>query len=482
MGFSDEYSEYDGVGLAALVAKREVTPAELVEAAIERIERWNPLLNAVVYKAHDEARSTARSQLTAGPFAGVPFLVKDLSQKVAGWPRTSGSRFTAKTVDKADSELVRRYRASGVVLLGKTNTPEFGITGTTESALLGPCRNPWNTNHISGGSSGGSASAVASGLVPMAHANDGLGSIRIPAACCGLFGMKPTRDRTAHGPDDYDYVSTWIADHVVSRTVRDSALMLDATDADERNSPYAHPAKAAPYAEEITKSPGRLRIAWGDETPKGAPIDPAVRAELERTVDALSRLGHELTPRGLGIDYSALYRGQRQVGPPHFAAATVRRIEEVGREPGPEDFEPLTWSLINIGKATSGEQAFLGLQTMRLIGRQILAAFDDFDVYLSPVMGTPPPEIGYIDPVRVDPKEVNKRQGIVFPFTPPFNFTGQPSMSLPLGQSEGGLPIGMMFSGRYGDEATLFRLAAQIEKELPWRDRRPSVWGLGPAR
>jgi amidase len=476
LSFLDEYADYDGVGLAELIKKDEVTPAELVEAAIDRIERHNPVLNAVVYRAYDEARVAAQSKLAAGPFTGVPFLVKDLSQKVAGWPRTSGSRFSADTVDHADSELVRRFRASGVVLLGKTNTPEYGITGTTESALLGPCRNPWNPNHIAGGSSGGSASAVAAGIVPMAHANDGLGSIRIPAACCGLVGLKPTRDRTAHGPDDYEYVPGWIADHIVSRTVRDSAVMLDATDSPERGSPYAHPAKSGLYAEEITKSPGKLRIAWSSETPRGVPIDSAIHGLLEKTVEALTSLGHELIPRGLGIDYRALFRAQRQVGPSNFAAAMARRIEQIGRQPEPGELEPLTWALLDIGKATTGEEALLGLQTMRLLGRQILAAFNEFDVYLSPVMGTPPPEIGYISPVHVDPKEVNRRQGVVFPFTPPFNFTGQPSISLPLWQSEGGLPVGMMFTGRYADEATLFRLAAQLEKEIPWNNRRPALW------
>lgn len=476
MSFLDEYADYDGVGLADLVRRGEVTPLELVEAAIDRIERNNPTLNAVVYRAYDQARDAAKSKLTDGPFTGVPFLVKDLSQKVAGWPRTSGSRFTADAIDRADSELVRRFRASGVILLGKTNTPEYGITGTTESALLGPCRNPWNPNHIAGGSSGGSAAAVAAAIVPMAHANDGLGSIRIPAACCGLVGLKPTRDRTAHGPDDYEYAPGWIADHIVSRTVRDCAVMLDATDTPENGSPYAHPAKTAPYAEEITKSPGKLRIAWSSETPRGAAIDPEVQSLLEKTGEALSSLGHELIPRGLGIDYRELFNAQRQVGPANFAAAMARRIQEARREPEPDELEPLTWSLLNLGRATTGEQALLGLQTMRLIGRKIISAFNEFDVYLSPVMGTPPPEIGYIDPVQVEPKEVNRRQGIVFPYTPPFNFSGQPSMSLPLWQSKTGLPIGMMFTARYGDEATLLRLAAQLEKEIPWNGRRPGIW------
>lgn len=476
MGMAD-YAEYDGLGLAELVARGEVTPADLVEEAITRIEKHNPALNAVVYRAYDEARAVAKGKLPDGPFKGVPFLIKDLGTEVKGWPRTSGSRFVADIVDNHDSELVRRFRAAGTVLVGKTNTPEYGITGTTESALLGPCRSPWNTNHIAGGSSGGAASAVAAGIVPLAHASDGLGSIRIPAACCGLVGLKVTRDRNPNGPGDFDRAVGFSVDHVVTRTVRDSAAMLDATGYPEPASPYAPPPKARPYMEEIAKGPGRLRIAWSSETPSGRPIDPEVQAALERTAELLKGLGHELVPRGLGIDYRTLYRAQGCVSAANFAAGMGRRIAEKGREPEPHELEPLTWAAMKSGRKLTGDQVMWGWQTLRLLNREILATFEAFDVYLSPVMGTPPPEIGYVDPVRLEPKEVNKRQGIVFPFTPPFNFTGQPSMSLPLWQSTSGLPIGMMFTGRYGDEATLFRLAAQLEKESPWRERKPKVWG-----
>ncbi|MEO7027131.1 MAG: amidase family protein, partial [Caulobacteraceae bacterium] len=268
MGFK-EYADHDGTGLAALVRAGEVSVVEVVEAAIERIERHNATLNAVVLRAYDEARRVALGKLPDGPFAGVPMLIKDLGVSVAGWRKTRGSRFTGDLADAADSLLVARYRASGAVLLGKTNTPEFGITGTTESARLGPCRNPWNPDHIAGGSSGGSAAAVASGMVPIAHASDGLGSIRIPAACCGLVGLKVTRDRNPDPPDDDDIASGLVVNHIVSRTVRDSAAMLDATGFPAMDSPYAPPAKAGPYAEEIGRSPGRLRIAWSAATPAG---------------------------------------------------------------------------------------------------------------------------------------------------------------------------------------------------------------------
>ncbi len=273
----DNYSDYDGLGLAELVAKKKVSPAELVEAAIARVERHDPILNAVVYKGFDDARARAKGELPEGPFKGVPFLIKDLAMPVAGWSRTSGSRFARNVVDAEDGGLTARYRAAGVIPIGKTNTPEFGITGTTESAHLGPCRNPWNPNHIAGGSSGGAAAAVAAGIVPMAHASDGLGSIRIPAACCGLVGLKVTRDRNPNLPDGYDYAAGLVVDHVVTRTVRDSAAMLDATGYPEPGSPYACPSKAGPYLDEVGRKPGRLRIAWSAETPGGRPISDEVQ-------------------------------------------------------------------------------------------------------------------------------------------------------------------------------------------------------------
>jgi len=472
-----DYSNYDGLGLAELVRKRAVTPGELVEAAIERIEHHNPTLNAVVYKGFDDARRWAARDLPDGPFKGVPFLIKDLGMPVAGWPRSHGSKFARGVVDTEDGGLTARYRAAGVIPLGKTNTPEYGITGTTESAALGPCRNPWNPNHIAGGSSGGAASAVAAGLVPLAHASDGLGSIRIPAACCGLVGLKVTRDRNPNLPDGFDYALGNVVDHVVTRTVRDSAAMLDATGYPEPGSPYPAPSKDRPYAEEIGRSPGKLRIAWSSETPSGRPIEPEIQAALERTAALLKGLGHEMVEKGLGIDYRALYASRGPAAAANFAAGMARLIELVGREPEEDELEPLTWASLKAGRRQTGADVMRSLQETRMLTRQVLGFFEDIDVYLTPVMGTPVPEIGHIDPVNLEPKEVNRRQGRIFPFTPPFNFSGQPSMSLPLEMSESGLPIGMMFTAKYADEATLFRLAAQLEKEAPWAARRPQVWG-----
>jgi amidase len=474
MSFS-EYADHDGLGLAELVKSGQVSPAELVEAAIERIERHNGVLNAVVYKAYDEARKTAVADLPDGPFKGVPFLIKDLGAQVSGWPRTSGSNFAQVAADAADSELIRRYRASGVVLLGKTNTPEFGIPGVTNSERLGPCGNPWNPEHISGGSSGGAAAATASGMVPLAHASDGLGSIRIPAANCGLVGMKITRDRTPIC-EVSDGAIGFSVHHVVSRTVRDSAAMLDATGYPQAGDPFQAPAKDGPYLAEVTTSPGRLRIAWSAETPSGRPIDEEVLAKLNETVELLKALGHEVFEQGLGIDYRLLYRAQGLVSASNFAANTQRWIERLGREPGPGELGPLARRAYETGQRLTGQQALWGWQQLRLMNRQILERFEGFDVYLTPTMSRPSPRLDWLNPLTVELKDFDRRQADTYATTPPFNFTGQPSLSLPLWQSASGLPIGMMFTGRFADEATLYRLAGQLEVELPWKDRRPPVW------
>jgi amidase len=475
MGFA-QYADYDGLGLADLVRKKDVAPLELVEAAIERIERHNPTLNAVVYKAYDEAREVAKGDLPAGPFRGVPFLIKDLGQRVKGWPRTSGSNFVEVAADAEDTELVKRYRAAGVVMLGKTNTPEFGIPGVTTSARLGPCSNPWDPTRISGGSSGGAASATAAGMVPLAHASDGLGSIRIPAACCGLVGLKTTRDRNPNGGEDYDRAIGFSVDHVVSRTVRDSAAMLDATGYPEAASPYAPPPKDGPYLAEVGKSPGKLRIFWSAETPNGKPISEEVQAKLEQTAETLRALGHEVVERGLGIDYRTTYRAQALVSASNFAAGLRRWIEKIGREPDPGDIEGLAWRAWKAGMQITGEQAMWGWQQLRLANRQILANFEEFDVFLTPVLGTTPPKHEFLDTLTEDLRAFDKAQSQTFPFTPPFNFTGQPSMALPLHMSADNLPIAMQLTGRYADEATLFRLAGQLEKEMPWAGRKPAVW------
>lgn len=471
------YSEHDATALAELVRKGETTPAELLEEAIDRAERHNDALNALTYKAYDEAREVAGAGHAEGPFGGVPFLIKDIACPVAGWPHTSGSRFLADEIAPEDGVLTRRFREAGLVLFGKTNTPEFGITGTTEGALHGPCRNPWNTEHITGGSSGGAAAAVAAGIVPMAHASDGLGSIRIPAACCGLFGMKTTRDRNPNSSYDRAAAIGMTVEHVVSRSVRDSAGLLDATGYGEPGAPFATPPKARAYLEEITTPPGALRIAFHSETPNGKPVDPEIRGALEETAKRLESLGHHVEERGLGIDYRRLYGAQRAVSGSNFAATLEAAIRAKGREPREDELEALTWRNYRGAKHLTGAEAMAGWSTLRSMGREILALHETYDVILSPVLGARVPKIGEIDPVNMPPRDVDRRQAEVFPFTPPQNFTGQPAMSLPVGRDSRGLPIGMMFAGRYGDEATLFRLAAQFEQAHPWQTERPPVWG-----
>jgi amidase len=469
----DDYAEYDGLGLAELVRTKQVTAAELVEAAIGRIERHNPALNAVVYKGYDDARRWAAAALPDGPFTGVPMLVKDLHMPVAGWPRTSGSRYCRDVVDAEDGGLTRRYKQSGALVMGKANCSEFGILGTTENAFLGICRNPWSLGHSVGGSSGGSAAAVAAGLVPMAHGGDGLGSIRIPAACCGLVGLKVTRDRVPNAPAGYDYAYGLVVDNVMTRTVRDSAAMLDATGIPDPHAPYAPPAKARPYMQEIEASPGRLRIGWRSH-PR---LHPDVEATLTATIELLARLGHDTFERRLDVDMRALNTARMPSGGANFAGGMARLIDEIGREPADDDFEPMTWASLRGGRRVTGAEAFRSLQDMRRLAHEVIAAFDDLDVYLSPVMTAPAPEIGWLDPLTVAPRDLSERQADLFPFPAPFNFSGQPSISLPLGMSADGRPIGMMLTAKYADEATLFRLAAQLEKEMPWKDRRPQVWG-----
>jgi amidase len=470
-----EYATYDGVGLARLVADKEVHPTELVDAAIERIERHDPALNAVVHRAFDEARRAAAGELPDGPFRGVPFLVKDLGRAVRGWPSTWGSRFAATGPADADCAIVARYREAGLVLLGATNTPEFGIPGVTTSARLGPCRNPWDTDRISGGSSGGAAAAVASGMVPMAHGTDGLGSIRIPAACCGLVGLKPTRYRNPIDPDARWQVRGLVADHVLCRTVRDCAAMLDTTGGPQAGSPYPPPPKAGPYLDEVGRPPGRLRIAWSDTTPSGRPIDPEVADALRATSDSLAALGHDVREEDLAVDQRALYRALRPVNAAGFAAELADVVERVGREPGDGEIEQLARRAYDAGRAVPAVDAFRAFGVVQELAWRIGQQFAGFDVFLTPVMGTPPPRVDELDPLG-DLRAFDRRSADTFPFTPPFNVTGQPSMSLPLHRSAEGLPIGMMFTARYGDEATLFRLAAQLERELPWAALHPPLW------
>jgi amidase len=473
---ASDYARHDGLGLAALVARREVSPVELVEAAIACIERHDGALNAVVYKAYDEARRAAAGPLPDGPFQGVPFLIKDLSRRVMGWPCSMGSVFAEMGPADHDSVLVRRYREAGVVLLGATNTPEFGIPGVTHSERLGLCKNPWDLTRTPGGSSGGSAAAVASGMVPMAHASDGLGSIRIPAACCGLVGLKPTRDRNPWDPDGVWRGLGLVVDHIVCKSVRDCAAMLDATGYPQPASPYAPPAKAGPYVEEVQRSPGKLRILWSSHTPTGLSVEAEVERALVETAELLRSLGHEVQQGALQVDQLALYRAARTMLAANFAAEMKQVVARAGREPGEGELGPLARRSYEAGKQITGADALAAMQRVHALCWQILEQFQRFDVMLTPVLGTLPARTDDLDPLAGDLKTFDKRTAASYPFTAPFNMTGQPAISLPLAQSASGLPIGMMFIARYADEATLFRLAAQLERERPWAVRHPAFW------
>lgn len=476
MGFA-EYASFDAIALAEKIRHRELSALEVLEAAIERVERWNPKLNAVIHRAYDEARRLAAQTLPSGPLAGVPFLVKDLNLDVAGWPRTDGSVALRDRIPEADAELVRRQRGAGLVLFGKTNTPEFGITGTTEGRLFGPCRNPWNPEHIAGGSSGGAAAAVASGMVPMAHASDGLGSIRIPASCCGLFGLKISRDRNPWQPEDVMRALPLSVHHCVSRTVRDSAVLLDATGYPEKRAPWAAPRKERSYLEEVGRDPGSLRIAFSTERPDGRLLHPEVKAAVVETAKLLESLGHVVEERSLPLNQALLYLAYAPAGSADAAARVAEIEERLGRELREDELEPLTWSIVRRGRTVPGEQLMRGLRLLHKLVRDVASLFEEFDVYLTPVKGTPPPKIGHIDPLAPDPSVLNQRQAESFPFTAPFNMSGQPAMSVPLASSSDGLPLGMQFAARYGDEATLFRLAGQLEAARPWIGKKPPLYG-----
>lgn len=464
----------DATAQAELVRSKQVKPVELLEAAIERAERVNPQINAVITPMYDIARKAAEGPVPDGPFSGVPFLLKDLGPSFAGVRQCSGSRYLQDFVAPIDTTLTVRLKAAGLVIFGKTNTPEFGLVPTTEPYLFGPTRNPWDPSRTPGGSSGGSAAAVAAGVVPMAHANDGGGSIRIPASCCGLFGLKPTRARVPLGPIVGDLMSGLVADHCVSRSVRDSAALLDATAGPEPGDPYWAPPQDRPYAEEVRTPPGALRIAFSTQSPTGAAVHPDCVAAVLDTVQLLQDLGHEVEeamppPPGerLITGFTALWAGGHAFTIDSWAAAT-------GREPKPEYFEPLTWALYELGKQTDASAYLNGVFEMQQLGRRMAAFHTRYDVWLTPTLASPPPLLGHFD-TPDDPMLGFQRAAEFVPFTPLFNATGQPAMSVPLYWNGEGLPIGVHFAARFGDEATLFRLAAQLEEARPWAGRRPPV-------
>jgi amidase len=469
MPISNELKYLDATSLAGLVRKKEITPLELVEAAIARIEKLNPALNAVITPMYDLARSAAKSKLPDGPFTGVPFLLKDILASYGGVRMTLGSRVLKDFIPDHDSELVSRYKKAGLVVIGKTNAPEFGILPTTEPELFGPTRNPWNTACSTGGSSGGSAASVAARIVPMAHGNDGGGSIRIPASCCGVFGLKPTRARITLGPDFGDMIGGLVNEHALTISVRDSAALLDATAGCLRGDPYWAPPIERPFVKEAETNPGLLRIAFTANPLTDTPVHEDCVNAVRDAAQLCEQLGHTVLEASPVIDGNTLTHAFVVL----WCAGIGSTIKMLGLSK--TQVEPLSWGLYEMSGAHSAMDYLIATQTIQRVSRDVAAFFEKYDILLTPTLAKPPLPLGSFDPTPDNPIAGFIESGRYAVFTPICNATGQPAMSVPLFWNKNGLPVGAHFIGRFGDEATLFRLAAQLEKARPWRDRRPPV-------
>ena len=472
---SDEFAHLDATAQAELVRKKNVKPIELVDAAIARIERLNPSLNAVITPMFESARAAAKRRLPEGLFRGVPFLLKDLIAEAKGVRFAEGTAFSREFVSPADSELVRRHRRAGLIIIGKTNNPELGIMPTTEPRRFGASHNPWDPHRTTGGSSGGSAAAVAARLVPMAHGNDGGGSIRIPASCCGIFGLKPTRGRNTLAPTYGDFMNGLVCEHALTISVRDSAALLDATAGPAIGEPYFAPPPPRPFRKEVGAPPGRLRIGFTAAAATGAPVHEACVKAVRDTARLCQELGHRVTEAVFEVDGAAATQAFIMVWFASFAWEVELMARKYGRKPTPEEFEPVTWALREAGAKFSAVDYIFGVQYLQQVSRQIAGMFEKYDVVLTPTLAEPPlPLQSFVGPPE-NPLLGFMRAATFVPFTPICNITGQPAMSVPLSWTPEGLPVGSHFMGRYGDEATLFRLAAQLEKARPWALRRPPV-------
>jgi amidase len=488
-----EFEEFDGLGLAELVKKKEVAPAELVEAVIQRIERGNVRLNAVIHRMVDSARKRATGSLS-GPFAGVPTLLKDALAAYAGEPLCTGSRFYLGWKPDRHSYFVERLLEAGLIVVGKTNVPELTLAPVTEPDCFGPTRNPWNLERTPGGSSGGSGAAVAARWVPIASAGDGGGSIRIPASCCGVFGLKPSRGRSPSGPFEGLPWEGFSCEHVITRSVRDSAGILDATSGPAVGEFCAAPRPDRPFLQEVGRPPGRLRIGVTIEPVLTASVHPDCRAAVEDAASLLESLGHVVEHVKLDFD-GAAYRRANTTMMCGIVAADVRDAEQrVGRQANRKDFEPSTWLLRTFGELlTAGTHAAAVREQLRM-AKSVSAFVERFDVWLSPTLAAPPLALGALRPPGIDDlvnqwlDQLEQARAAppvealdpaadpiwsFMPYTSLANAAGLPSMSVPLYWNGDGLPIGVMFTGRYGDEAALFRLAAQLEGARPWAMRRP---------
>ncbi len=478
----DDLANLDATAQAELVRRGEVSPLELSDAAIARIEKTNPAINAVITPLFDKARATAASrELPHGPFRGVPFLLKDLVAHSAGDPYYAGMRLLRELrwVERNDTYLVSHLRAAGFVLLGKTSTPELGSVPTTEPAAFGPTRNPWDLSRSPGGSSGGSAAAVAAGLVPAAHANDGGGSIRIPASACGLVGLKPTRGRVSLGPDFGESWSGMTAELAVTRSVRDTAAILDAVAGAMPGDPYFAPPPRRPFVEEVGADPGRLRIGFLSRLPTGQdPPHPECASAALEAARLLESLGHaveESWPRALE-DASVLEPFTTIV-----ASCTARDLDDwsrrTGKTIGPEDVEPSSWAAAEMGRRFTARDYVFAIEGLHGHTRRLASwwATQSFDLLVTPTTAEPTPLLGELTPTTEEPLRGWSRSGPFVGFTSPYNISGQPAISLPLHWTADGLPIGVQLVAAYGREDLLLRVAAQLEQAKPWAGRRPPV-------
>jgi len=470
----EEYQRHDATGLAELVRRREVTPDELLAAATSRLEAVNPAINAVIRRLDGEAQRMIAELAPGAPLSGVPFLLKDITARLQGVPTGAGSRLFQDQPCGADSALVAAYRRAGLVIFGKTNTPEFGLACTTEPALFGPTRNPWNLAHIAGGSSGGSAAAVAAGIVPAAHASDGGGSIRIPASCCGVFGLKPSRGRVSMAPNGEGWGSLSVQ-HVVSHTVRDSALLLDVGCQPVVGDPYYLAPPAESFAAQASRPPGRLRIG----VTKQALMYGTMHADCARTVDETAalcaELGHDVEEIVVSEDFIAMAQAVNVLVSASVAEMIDAELERRGEALRQGELETLSRSMWEQGKGELGTHYVAGLKGAHAFGRRFARLFEGMDVMLLSTLAHPPPLLGYMDANAPDLTGYAERLYGFMPNTQPFNVSGLPAASVPLGWSADGLPIGVQIAAGHGREGLLLQLAAQLEAARPWRDRRPAL-------
>jgi len=478
LSIGELYDGHDALGLAALVRAGEVAPDELLDEALRRIDERNPVVNAVWTVFEARARRQIAGGLGHSPLSGVPLLLKDLGVQLEGEVTTQGSRFFADDTADVTSTIVERYLAAGLVVFGKTATPEFGLNCSTEPVLHGPTRNPWDTSRSAGGSSGGAGAAVAAGIVPVAHATDGGGSIRIPASCNGLFGLKPSRGRIPAGPPLGETWNGLSTSHAITRTVRDSAALLDVAAGASIGDPYASPPlPPGGFLAAMHDDPGRLRVAFATQARPGSDVDRECIVAAERAATLLAQHGHDVREVPLPIDWSTFLPAFGTVTGMHIAAAIAARAQQLGRDPGPDDLEAVVLARVVEGRSRLAIDYIAAIQTLHRFGRHIGAFFETVDLVVTPTLGSVPLPLGELDANSADLATFGARAGQVSQFLGWVNATGLPAMSVPLHWTPEGLPVGAHVVARFGSEATLFAIARQLEEAAPWWSTRAPIAG-----